>query len=565
MNPAANRAPYPTRPIFLAPLLAGLLALLLLAGVMPGATAAATGDPEALLRDAEAALQVRDLYAAAGAFAAAADASPDAAVAERATQFTFGAGYDELAERAVRRWVALAPSNQLAREVLGRLELRRRAVDDAAADLLAALGPGEPRRDEVYLALASDLAAEDNVGMVTRVLARLTALDPYAPGLQLALGTSAFRSGDYELALGAAAAAAVDDPDWPEPRLLTARTLAATGRSDEALATMAASAAADPGPLVELEYARLLADAGRVDESRTRLAALSKQFGERPEIARTLAFLDLAEGDLARADQRFEDLDVESSARFEAFYYRGQIAAQRGDAEAARRYFMRISSGPLLVPAQLAIAESLARAGSAASAVEHLVSFGEDHPAQAFDVLPYRAQLLQALNRPDEALAVYGEALRYKPASVPMLLARGALLEQQGRVREGLADLKAAVALAPDDAAATNAYGYLLVNRTWHARKAWRYVRRAYEIEPGSAPIQDSVGWTLFKLHRPEEARSHLEEALARLPDPEIASHLAEVYWALGDPESGFDVLRSAAVAFPDSQPLRATVERLLD
>lgn len=561
MNPDANRAPYSTR----FRCLLSLAVLVLLAAGVPLAGAASTPDPEALLRDAEMALQQRDLYAAALSFAAAADASPDVAVAERATQFTFGAGFDALAEQTVGRWAALAPSNPLPRELLGRLKLRRHAVDEAVADFQAALGPGEPRRDEVYLALASDLSSEDNAGRVTQVLARLTALDPLAPGLQLALGTAALRSGDYALAQGAAAVAALDDPGWPEPQLLIARTFAATGRSEEALARVADLAAANKAnPLIDLEYARLLADAGQADEAREKLAALTLQYGERPEIERTLAFLDLATGDLARADQRFEDLDVESSARFEAFYYRGQIAVRRDDGDAARRFFLRISSGPYLVPAQLAMAESLARSGSAAEAVEQLTRFGADHPAQAFEVLGYRAQLLQILKRPDEALAVYGDALRYKPAAVGILLSRGALLEQSGRVREALADLRLAAKLAPDDPAAVNAYGYLLANRTWRARKAWRYVRRAWEMQPGSAPIEDSVGWTLFKLRRPEEARSYLEEALDRLPDPEIASHLAEVYWKLGDQEAARDLLHSTAVGYPDSEPLRETAERLL-
>ncbi len=561
MNPDANRAPYPTRRRSLAP----LAILLIAAWAAPAAVAIPTPDPDALLRDAELALQQRDLYAAARAFADAADASPDVAVAERATQFTYGAGFDALAERAVQRWTVLAPSNPLPRELLGRLKLRRHAVDEAAADLLAALGPNEPRRDEVYLALASDLGTEDNGSLVTRVLARLTALDPLAPGLQLALGTAALRSGDYELALGAAAAASSDDPDWAEPQLLTARALAATGRGEEALARVAGLASAGPNALVDLEYARLLADAGKVAEARENLEALALEFGARPEIERTLALLDLASGDPERADQRLEALDGSGPERYESFYYRGQIAAQRGDAEAARRFYIRISSGPYLVPAQLALAESLAREGGTEAAVDQLVRFGEDHPAQAFEVLEYRAQLLQVLKRPDEALAVYAEALRYKPAAVSVLLARGALLEQQGRVREAITDLRTAAELAPDDAAAANAYGYLLASRTWQTRRAWRYVRRAYELQPRNAPIQDSVGWTLFRLHRPEEARSHLEEALDKLPDPEIASHLAEVYWKLGDRESAFELLRTTAVAFPDSRPLLDTVGRLLD
>ncbi|MDH5274881.1 MAG: tetratricopeptide repeat protein [Gammaproteobacteria bacterium] len=535
--------------------------------LLPGALAPAWAavDPGKLLRDAEEALGRRDLPGAATAFTAAAEASTDVNLAERASQLTFGTGFDALAERAASRWVELAPDNPLPRELRGRLKLRRHAVDEATVDLLAALGTGEPRRDEVYLALASDLSAEENAGLVTRTLARLTALDPLAPGLQLALGTAALRSGDYDLAFGAAETAALDDPEWPEPQLLMARVLAASGRDEEALAKAEAISKLAPNPLVDLEYARLLADAGKFAEAREKLAELASRFGERPEINRTLALLDLAAGDLDGADQRFDALDDSGSDRFESFYYRGQIAAERDDPETARRYFGRISSGPYLVPAQLAIAESLVRAGQSAEAVEHLTAFGFDAPAQAFDVLEYKAQILLLMKRPAEALAVYGEALQYKPTAISVLLARSALLEQEGRIREALADLERAVEIAPDDPLAANAYGYILANRTRRARVAWHYVRRAYEIQPRSAPIQDSVGWALFKLGRTEEARSHLEEALDLLPDPEIASHLADVLWKLGDRETATDLLMSAAVAFPDSKPVRDTAERLLD
>jgi len=522
-------------------------------------------DAEALLLTAEMALDNQDLYGAAQAFTEAAEAASDSTVAERATQLTFGLGFDALAERAAARWVELAPGNALPRALLGRLKLRRHAIDDAAADLLAALGPGEPRRDEVYLALAADLSDENNAELVTRVLSRLTALDPMAPGLQQALGTAALRSGDYDLAIGAAATALIDDPDWPDPQVLIARALVALGRYDEAFSKISAVMAAGSSPLVELEYARMLADAGKIAEARQALAALTTVYGERREIDRTLAFLDLATGDLDAAEQRFEALDDSGSGRLEAFYYQGQIAAQRGDAEAARRLYVRVSSGPYLVPAQIASAGSLVASGAPEKALEGLTRFGQDHPAQALEVLEFRAQLLVSLERQDEALALYDEALRYKPAWVSVLLSRGALLEQQGRVREAVRDLKAAVEIAPDDAMALNALGYILANRTGGTREAWRYVRRAYEIQPGSAAIQDSVGWALFRLGRFAEARSHLEEAVDRLPDPEIMSHLAEVNWKLGDRDVATDLLFAAAVAWPDSQPVRDTAERLLD
>ena len=384
---------------------------------------------------------------------AAAEASPDVSFAERAAQFTFGAGFDAHAEQSAARWIALAPDNPLPHELMGRLKLRRHAVDEAVQSFLAALGPGEPRRDDIYLALASDLANEPDAALVTRTLSRLAALDPLAAGLQLALGTAALRSGDYELAMGAAATAA-----WMtragSSRSAMARGIAGAGRKDEALALESSLSRDDPHPLVQLEQARMMSDAGKLAPAREALADLTVLFGERPEITRTLAFLDLAGGDLAAADERFDELDDGGSDRFESFYYRGQIASQRDDAEGARRYFARISSGPYLVPAQLAIAESLFRTDEGhRPSTSH--AFGFDHPAQAYDVLEYKAQILQALIAPKKRSRCIAST-RLQPTAIPILLSRGGLLEQQGRVPAAL-PTSARRRIAPDDALALNA------------------------------------------------------------------------------------------------------------
>jgi tetratricopeptide (TPR) repeat protein len=537
--------------------------------VLTSAVAADTGavapnDPDHHLQLAEKALQDRDLITAARELSVAAVLSDDVALVERATQFTLGVGFDALAERAAERWTVLAPDNQIAHAILGRLQLRRHAVDAAAASFDIALGAAEPRRDEVYLALASDLGTEANAQLVTRLLARLAAQDPLAPGLQLALGTAALRSGNFELALAAGERAARDDPGWTEPQLLVARTLIATGQTDEGLQRVGALVAEDEDPLSDLAYTRLLADAGRTDEARARLDGLVARYGERTEISRTLAFMDLAAGDLDAADRRFEALDPTGQERFESFYYRALIAMQKGDAEAARRYYQRISSGPYLVPAQLAIAESYRREEKPESAIEGLVTFGNDHPAQAWEVFRYQAELLQLAGRSAEALAVYDKALEYKPASIETLLARSALLEQLDRVDAALADLELAVRIAPDDAVVLNAYGYILANRTHQSRAAWIHVRRALELAPHNPPILDSVGWALFRLGRYEEARSYLEEAYALLQDPELASHLAEIYWKLGERERARELLTATLAAWPDSKPAQQTAARLL-
>lgn len=545
-----------------------LLALLLAASigawpVLAADTADDANTADAHLARADQALTEQDALGAAREFTAAALASQDPEVASRATQFTFTIGADELAEQAAARWQQLAPDIGVPYEVLGRLKLRRHSVDDAVVELNRALGPAEPRRDEAYLALAADLSTEDP-RLVTRTLSRLTARDPLAPGLQLALGTAALRSGDYDLALYAGEQAGLDDPEWLEPQLVVARALAATGQGDEALARLGTLAASNPNPLLGLEYVRLLADLGRFDQAREKLDALAAEHGNRPELERTRAFLELSAGDLDAADRAFEAGDSSGSdERFESFYYRAQIATRRGDADAARRLYGRISSGPYLLPAQLAIAESLARDGMTDRALERLTAFAGDNPAQAFDLLEFRAQLLQNAGRLDEALPLYNEALGYKPTAVTTLVSRAVVLEQQGKLDAALADLKQAARIAPDDAMVLNALGYTLANRTRRLDEAWGPVRLALELTPQSAAVQDSVGWTLYRQGRRDEARSFLEEAYAGLPDPEIASHLAQVYWAEGERERAREILRAAAARSPGDPTLEATLERL--
>lgn len=516
------------------------------------------------MQRAEQALEDRDLVTAATEFTLAAELSDDPMLVERATQFTMGVGFDALAERAAARWIGLVPDSQMAHAILGRLRLRRHDIDGAAASFERALGDVEPRRDEVYLALAGDLAAEDDARLVVRLLSRLAARDPLAPGLQLALGTAALRAQDFELALAAAGRAAEDDPDWTEPQLLVARALIASGRTDEGLAQASALAAAEDSPLSGLAHARMLADAGRVDAARSMLAGMVERYGERAELTRTLAFIDMAAGDLDAADQRFVALEAVGPERFEAFYYRALIAVQKGDAAAARHFYQRISSGPYLVPAQLAMAETFRREDDLDSAIGSLSTFATDHPAQAWEVFRYQAELLQLAGRQAEALAVYDKALEYKPAAIEMLLARSVLLEQLDRLDAAIADLERAVRIAPDDAVVLNAYGYILANRTQQTRKAWTYVRRAIELAPGNPPILDSVGWALFRQGRYEEARSYLEQAWALLQDPELASHLAEIYWTVGERERARELLDTTLAKWPDSKPARQTAERLL-
>ena len=96
------------------------------------------------------------------------------------------------------------------------------------------------------------------------------------------------------------------------------------------------------------------------------------------------------------------------------------------------------------------------------------------------------------------------------------------------------------------------------------SRKAWIHVRRALELAAGQSadPRQRRLGPVQAGPH--EEARSYLEEAWALLQDPELASHLAEIYWKLGERERARELLTATLAAWPDSKPAQQTAARLL-
>jgi tetratricopeptide (TPR) repeat protein len=172
--------------------------------------------------------------------------------------------------------------------------------------------------------------------------------------------------------------------------------------------------------------------------------------------------------------------------------------------------------------------------------------------------------VLERAGRTEEALDALDEALERRSEDVALLLARGALLDRTGRLEDALADMRAAVAAAPDSALPLNALGYTLADRTRHFDEAYRLVRRAIELDPGNAAILDSLGWVYYRQRKLPEARTYLALAYSQFPDPEVAAHLGEVMWQQGDRDAARSLWNEALERNPDSRTLQAVMARLM-
>ena len=366
-------------------------------------------------------------------------------------------------------------------------------------------------------------------------------------------------------------------PEWEEAQLLYARNLVISGRTEEGLALAARLAEQEDTLEVRLEYAELLLSAGQGSEAKTLLDEVLAENPGLPEAVRALAFLTLTENQLEEAKGHFNDLRADARYRNEAFYYLGRIAETEEQQLQAMRSYSRVTEGNNAVEAQLRAARLLyANLDDQEGALQHLREFGIANPRYNSEMLVGQGEILVQLDRKDEAMQllsaglekdpddgglraaqiqlyviqaqdaisaaeyrtaerILSRALNTYPDDTSLRYAQALIYQEQGRFRRAAITLESLVNDHPDDAGLLNALGYLLTDEMDRHEEARGYLEKALATEPNNPAIIDSMGWVLFKLGHYEEALAHLERAFEMFPDPEVAAHIVDVQWALGN------------------------------
>jgi len=559
-------------------------------------------DTHSLLGDIAIARQ--DYATAAAEYLAAAKLSDDPALAERATRLAHDLELTDPGVEAAQLWQDLAPDDARPDWFAGVFATRANRLSQATAHFEKFIRvTGDP---SIGFALVLEaLADEPYARSATNIMRSLTTTFPDVPAGQYALARLALRSGDFDLALPNAAAAAASDPDWLDAQLLHARALLVAGHSAESLELAADLAEKHDDVEVQLQYAELLLSAGEPREAESRLNDILSTHPGLPEATRALAFLAMTEQRIDDAKNYFNDLRGEPRYRSEAFYYLGRLAETERDFLQATRSYARVTEGTHAVEAQLRTARIMfAEQGDREGAVQHLRDFGEANPRFAADMLVAQSQLLLQMRQPEAAMRLFDDALAETPDDPALRAAhvqlyvllsqdaveRGAyeeaerllgdglaryegngalryslalLYEDQGRNRKAVEVLEALVKESPDDPAFLNALGYLLTDQFNRHREARSYIQRALAMNPDNAAIIDSMGWVLFKLGDYSAASDYLERAYRLEPEPEIGSHLVDVRWQLGERDSALELLHGLIEQFPDDRHLKEISERL--
>jgi TPR repeat protein len=102
-------------------------------------------------------------------------------------------------------------------------------------------------------------------------------------------------------------------------------------------------------------------------------------------------------------------------------------------------------------------------------------------------------------------------------------------------------------AIREGDTVAMNNLAYMLARRGERLTEALNMIQLSITSGGATAYKLDTLGYTLFRMGRPTEARKHLEQARALDPDnAEIALNLAETLLALGETTSASKLAQEA-------------------
>jgi tetratricopeptide (TPR) repeat protein len=537
-------------------------------------------------------------------FLAAALSSDDPRHAALATEVAAELRLTALGLRAVERWQALSPTDPRVHQYLGIFRLR--SGDTAAAVGEFSLLMEEAENYPATLAyLIQSISGEPDEQAATAVVRQLVAKYPGIPAGHYGLARLGLRSGNYQLALDNAEYAVELQPEWIEAQLLYARMLLIVGRSEEALAIASEIADEQPELEVRLQYAELLLSAGEHESARELLDDILSENPGLPEAIRTLALLTLTLNDLEASKGHFTDLRGQPRYRDEDFFYLGRIAELDEQPLQAYRSYSRVTAGSNAVEAQLRAANLLfSDLSDQNGALQHLRQFGLANTDYSTEMLVAETELLVQLDRRGEALQLISdavtdspndeilrnahvqlyisiaqnatgrdeldlaedtlrEALRNYRGDTTIRYAQALLYQEQGRNRRSASALTSLVRDQPNDAGLLNTLGYLLTDRLERHERALGYLEEALALEPDNAAIIDSMGWVLFNLGNFEAALSHLQRAYELFPDAEVAAHIVDTRWALGEHDQALELLRQKLEEDPDSPHLKELEQRL--
>lgn len=165
---------------------------------------------------------------------------------------------------------------------------------------------------------------------------------------------------------------------------------------------------------------------------------------------------------------------------------------------------------------------------------------------------------LQRKGRESDAIEYFEKALAISPDELSVMTTLA--LSYNGLRRYGDADAiyERALKLDPYNVLILNNYAYNLSERGVNLEKALEMSRFTINKEPNSASYLDTYGWICYKMGNYEEARKHIEKAVAISGSSAVLmEHLGDVYDALRDKKNAKKYWEKSLELNPNNQGVK--------
>lgn len=170
---------------------------------------------------------------------------------------------------------------------------------------------------------------------------------------------------------------------------------------------------------------------------------------------------------------------------------------------------------------------------------------------------------LQKPPQHDDAQRMFVLATERLPGDPDVVYEHAMAAERAGQFARTEQLLRGLMAEHPTYHHAFNALGYSLADRNERLHEARTLIEQALRMAPEDPYIMDSLGWVEFRLGWLEQAAQTLAKAFDLKPDAEIAAHLGEVLWTLGDTERARQVWNAGMQLNAENETLINTLRRL--
>ncbi len=490
----------------------------------------------------------------------------DPRVAERATRVALFAGQDQAALDMAQHWLSLEPDSLEVWKILAVLHARRSELRPSVEYFEKVIAATREQKGGGFRLAGALLIQDVERDQAMPVMSELSVRHPEDFEAAFTMSSVAFSFKQYEDAIAAAEQGLALSPDSDEMRLLRNRIWLLMGETDRALNDIEAMVKASPENVdIRLTYAQMLVEVRRYDAAREQFEIIVEKQPDNVDLLYTLGLLNVEIQDFDDAERYLLTVLQMGKHTQEASYYLGRISERRGNSKEAIGWYLRVTEGEFLYEAQTRIAIQLANLGYLDKAQANLAQLRLAVSTAEERVRLYllEASLLEEGGKKQEAYKLYTSALKDYPDNEDLLYARGMLSERLDRIDLLEQDMKQILKRSPNHAAALNALGYTLADRTDRFEEALIYIQEALRVNPDDPAILDSMGWVQYRLGNLDEAERYLRRAHSMLADDEIASHLVEILWIRGNKDEANAIIQDALKQFPDSQYLKNLIRRL--